>query len=83
MNIGEWLPVTMTFSACLQNNHHHSPGMLRLSHTDDEYDFGFIAVKAMKRAGLVRATDGEQIPGVPTAVSRAVATRILGVAGAF
>ena len=26
MNIGEWLPVTITFSACLQNNHHHSPG---------------------------------------------------------
>ena len=25
MNIGEWLPVTATFSACLQNNHHHYP----------------------------------------------------------
>ncbi len=23
MNIGDWLPVTATFSACLQNNHHH------------------------------------------------------------
>ena len=32
MNIGEWLPVTATFSACLQNNHHHYPGLLRLSH---------------------------------------------------
>jgi fatty-acid desaturase len=31
MNIGEWLPVTATFSACLQNNHHHYPGLLRLS----------------------------------------------------
>src|SRR5471032_1471366 len=63
MNIGEWLPVTMTFSACLQNNHHHSPGMLRLSHTEGEYDFGFTAVKAMKRLGLVRATStGMQIP---------------------
>ena len=27
MNIGEWFPVTATFSACLQNNHHHSPGL--------------------------------------------------------
>lgn len=63
MNIGEWLPVTITFSACLQNNHHHSPGLLRLSHQDDEYDFGFIAVKAMKAMGLVRATDkGATIP---------------------
>jgi fatty-acid desaturase len=63
MNIGEWLPVTMTFSACLQNNHHHSPGLLRLSHTDDEYDFGFVTVKAMKALGLVRATaTGVQIP---------------------
>ena len=34
MNIGEWLPVTATFSACLQNNHHHSPGLLRLSHEE-------------------------------------------------
>ena len=25
MNIGDWLPVIGTFSACLQNNHHHSP----------------------------------------------------------
>ena len=63
MNIGEWLPVTMTFSACLQNNHHHSPGLLRLSHDDGEYDFGFITVKAMKALGLVRATPtGVQIP---------------------
>jgi stearoyl-CoA desaturase (delta-9 desaturase) len=63
MNIGEWLPVTITFSACLQNNHHHSPGLLRLSHSDAEYDFGFLAVKAMKALGLVRATrTGLEIP---------------------
>ena len=63
MNIGEWLPVTITFSACLQNNHHHAPGFLRLSHVDTEYDFGFIAVKAMKALGLVRATrTGAEVP---------------------
>ncbi len=56
MNIGEWLPVTATFSACLQNNHHHSPGLLRLSHEESEYDFGFMTVKVMKALGLVRAT---------------------------
>lgn len=67
MNIGEWLPVTATFSACLQNNHHHSPGLLRLSHEESEYDFGFAAVKAMKALGLVRATNqGAVLPkGVP------------------
>ena len=63
MNIGEWLPVTITFSACLQNNHHHSPGLLRLSHDDAEYDFGFITVKAMKALGLVKATrTGTEVP---------------------
>ena len=63
MNIGEWLPVTATFSACLQNNHHHSPGLLRLSHEESEYDFGFMAVRAMKAFGLVRATDrGATLP---------------------
>lgn len=63
MNIGEWLPVTATFSACLQNNHHHSPGLLRLSHEESEYDFGFATVKAMKALGLVRATNrGATLP---------------------
>ena len=63
MNIGEWLPVTATFSACLQNNHHHSPGLLRLSHAESEYDFGFLTVKAMKALGLVKATPkGAEIP---------------------
>jgi fatty-acid desaturase len=56
MNIGEWLPVTATFSACLQNNHHHYPGLLRLSHDKAEYDFGFLTVKVMKQLGLVKAT---------------------------
>ncbi len=63
MNIGEWLPVTATFSACLQNNHHHYEGLLRLSHDESEYDFGFLTVKLMKRLGLVKATStGAQLP---------------------
>jgi fatty-acid desaturase len=63
MNIGEWLPVTATFSACLQNNHHHYPGLLRLSHDKSEYDFGFITVKIMKHLGLVTATrTGGELP---------------------
>ncbi|HWZ72407.1 MAG TPA: fatty acid desaturase [Casimicrobiaceae bacterium] len=63
MNIGDWLPVTATFSACLQNNHHHSSGLLRLSHEESEYDFGFSAVRVMKALGLVRATTtGAELP---------------------
>ena len=63
MNIGEWLPVTATFSACLQNNHHHYEGLLRLSHDDSEYDFGFLTVKVMKYFGLVQATrTGAELP---------------------
>lgn len=63
MNIGEWLPVTATFSACLQNNHHHHSSLLRLSHSEREYDFGFLTVRAMKRLGLVTATArGAAIP---------------------
>jgi fatty-acid desaturase len=63
MNIAEWLPVTATFSACLQNNHHHYPGLLRLSHDKSEYDFGFITVKVMKSLGLVKATrTGGELP---------------------
>jgi fatty-acid desaturase len=69
MNIGEWLPVTATFSACLQNNHHHYPGLLRLSHDESEYDFGFLTVKVMKYLGLVKTTTrGETVPNdVPLA----------------
>jgi len=63
MNIGEWLPVTATFSACLQNNHHHHEGLLRLSHDKSEYDFGFLTVKLMKSLGLVKATiKGAELP---------------------
>jgi fatty-acid desaturase len=63
MNIGEWLPVTATFSACLQNNHHHSPRLLRLSHEESEYDLGFMIVRIMKSLGLVTATRrGAQLP---------------------
>jgi stearoyl-CoA desaturase (delta-9 desaturase) len=63
MNIGEWLPVTATFSACLQNNHHHYPSLLRLSHDDSEYDFGFATIKAIKHLGLVTATaKGATVP---------------------
>jgi len=63
MNVGEWLPVTATFSACLQNNHHHYPGLLRLSHDESEYDFGFLTVRVMKSLGLVKATIvGQKVP---------------------
>lgn len=63
MNIGEWLPVTATMSACLQNNHHHTPAFLRLSHEEWEYDLGFTVVKGMKALGLVQATArGATIP---------------------
>jgi fatty-acid desaturase len=63
MNIADWLPVTATFSACLQNNQHHSPGFLRLSHDDAEYDLGFMAVKVMKALGVVKATNkGATLP---------------------
>lgn len=63
MNIGDWLPVTVTFSACLQNNHHHAPAFVRLSHDESEFDFGFLAVRAMKALGLVRATtSGTEMP---------------------
>lgn len=63
MNIGEWLPVTATFSACLQNNHHHHPSLLRMSHSDAEYDFGLLTIRLMKRLRLVEATArGRRVP---------------------
>ena len=63
MNIGEWLPVTSTFSACLQNNHHHYDKLLRLSHHESEYDFGFKTVKFLKTLGVVQASPtGAEIP---------------------
>lgn len=63
MNLGEWLPVTASFSASLQNNHHHFPNFLRTSHDSTEYDFGFLTVRVMKALRLVKATtSGAQKP---------------------
>jgi len=63
MNLGEWLPVTASFSASLQNNHHHFPHFLRTSHADNEYDFGLITVRILKSMRLVKATaSGAQLP---------------------
>jgi stearoyl-CoA desaturase (delta-9 desaturase) len=63
MNIGDWLPVTATFSACWQNNHHHYPHLLRLSHDPAEYDLGFLTVRVMKALGLVAPSrTGAQLP---------------------
>jgi fatty-acid desaturase len=63
MNLGEWLPVTASFSASLQNNHHHFPHFLRTSHARDEYDFGFLTVRVMKAMRLVKGTpSGAQMP---------------------
>lgn len=56
MNLCEWLPVTATFSACLQNNHHHFPSFLRTSHDPEQYDFGLMTVRWLKKLGLVTAT---------------------------
>ena len=67
MNITNFLPVLLTSSACLQNNHHHSPRFVRLSHSDDEFDWGFITVKALCRLGLAKPIEvGLEIPeGAP------------------
>jgi len=67
MNIGDWLPVTATFSSSLQNNHHHYPNFLRNSHDGNEYDFGFMTVRVMKALGLVKPTPvGARKPqGIP------------------
>lgn len=67
MNLGEWLPVTASFGASLQNNHHHFPRFIRTSHDESEYDFGFLTVRAMKAIGLVEASSsGIQKPaGIP------------------
>ena len=66
MNLGEWLPVTASFSASLQNNHHHFPHFLRTSHEAGEYDFGFITVRLMRAVGLVEAshTGGQRPEGI-------------------
>ncbi|MFM9969908.1 MAG: fatty acid desaturase [Burkholderiales bacterium] len=63
VNITEWLPVTATFSACLQNNHHHHPRFARMSHDESQFDFGLLSVRFMQAIGLVRALpEGRQIP---------------------
>jgi fatty-acid desaturase len=63
MNLGDWLPVTASFSASLQNNHHHFPHFMRTSHDDREYDFGLITVRAMMAMGLVKpSSSGAKIP---------------------
>jgi stearoyl-CoA desaturase (delta-9 desaturase) len=54
MNIGDWLPVMATFSACWQNNHHHYPHLLRTTHGPGEFDFGYMTVRVMSALGLVR-----------------------------
>jgi len=54
MNIGDWLPVAATFSACWQNNHHHYPHLLRTTHAPGEFDFGYMTVRVMSRLGLVK-----------------------------
>jgi stearoyl-CoA desaturase (delta-9 desaturase) len=53
MNIGDWLPVMSTFSACWQNNHHHYPHLLRTTHAPGEFDFGYMTVRVMAALGLV------------------------------
>lgn len=63
MNLCEWLPVTATFSACLQNNHHHYPGFVRTSHDTQQYDFGLLTVRWLKKLDLVSLTEsGARIP---------------------
>ena len=54
MNIGDWLPVMATFSACWQNNHHHYPHLLRTTHGPGEFDFGYMTVRVMSALGLVK-----------------------------
>ena len=54
MNIGDWLPVVATFSACWQNNHHRYPHLLRNTHDPAEFDFGYMTVRIMSALGLVK-----------------------------
>lgn len=63
MNLCEWLPVTATFSACLQNNHHHYPSFLRTSHDPDQFDFGLMTIRWFKKLGLVDTSPtGARLP---------------------
>lgn len=64
MNIGDWLPVMATFSACWQNNHHHYPHLLRTTHDPAEFDFGYLTVRTMSALGLVEPSKtGKVRPG--------------------
>lgn len=70
MNLGEFLPVTASFSSSLQNNHHHYPRFMRTSHDEAEYDFGLITVRWLSRMGLVTASSsGRQKPNDLSAIS--------------
>jgi stearoyl-CoA desaturase (delta-9 desaturase) len=73
MNITEWLPVTATFSACFQNNHHRHARFARMSHEAGQYDFGWTTVRWMAAAGLVRVLPegSEPPPGVLMSASAA------------
>jgi stearoyl-CoA desaturase (delta-9 desaturase) len=63
MNITHWLPVLLSFSACLQNNHHHAPRFIRLSHSNDEPDWGFVTLRWLYKLGVVTPTEaGLKIP---------------------
>jgi stearoyl-CoA desaturase (delta-9 desaturase) len=57
MNIGDWLPVMATFSACWQNNHHHYPHLLRTTHAPGQFDFGYMTVRVMSAMGLVKPSN--------------------------
>jgi fatty-acid desaturase len=57
MNIGDWLPVMATFSACWQNNHHHYPHLLRTTHGPDEFDFGYMTVRVLAALRLVKPSE--------------------------
>lgn len=61
MNIGDWFPVTATFSACWQNNHHHFPRFQRTTHDPSEYDFGFLTVRCMSALGLVKPSESGKV----------------------
>jgi len=63
VNIGDWLPVTATFSGSLHHNHHHAPQFLRLSHEATEYDFGLTVLRWIKALGLVKpSATGARLP---------------------
>jgi fatty-acid desaturase len=63
VNITEWLPVTATFSACMQNNHHRYARYARMSHEPRQYDFGWMTLRWMAALGLARVLpEGAEAP---------------------